>query len=52
VTFMCLPLFDRMPVSRDRDCCSLLKISEFFGWCQGFGRRHGFDHFKHSGLVQ
>jgi hypothetical protein len=26
---MCLPLFDRTPVSRDIDCYSLSKISEF-----------------------
>jgi hypothetical protein len=26
--FLLLPIFDRVPVSRDIDCCSLAKISE------------------------
>jgi hypothetical protein len=45
-------VFDRTPVSRDRDCYSLTKISEILGGGQGFGMRQGFDHFDHGGLVQ
>ncbi len=28
---MCSPLFDRTPISRDRDCCDLTEISEISG---------------------
>jgi hypothetical protein len=38
-----------MPVSRDRDCCSLTKISEILG---GFGMRQRFDNFEHGRPVQ
>jgi hypothetical protein len=33
-------------VSRDRDCYSLTKISEFLGGRQRFGMRQKFDHFE------
>ncbi len=39
-------LFDRAPISRDRDCCGLTEISEISGRRQGFGRRQRFDHFE------
>jgi hypothetical protein len=49
---MCLPLFDRAPVSRERDCHSLAKISEILSGRQRFGMRESFDHFEHGGQVQ
>jgi hypothetical protein len=49
---VCLPLFDRAPVSRDRGCYSLAKISEILGGRQRFGMRQSFDHFEHGGPVQ
>ncbi len=49
---MCLPLFNRAPVSRYIDCYILTKISEILGGRQGFGIWQGFDHFEHGGLVQ
>ncbi len=44
--------FDRTPVSRDRDCYSLTKISEILGGRQRYGMRQSFDHFEHGGPVQ
>jgi hypothetical protein len=41
-----------MPISRDRDCHSLARISEILGGCQRFGMHQSFDHFKHGGPVQ
>jgi hypothetical protein len=41
-----------MPVSRDRDCYGLTKISEILGRCQRFGMRQRFAHFEHGGPVQ
>ncbi len=49
---MCSPPFDRAPVSRDRDCYSLTKISEILGGRQRFGMRQRFDHFQCGGPVQ
>jgi hypothetical protein len=42
---MCSPLFDRTPITRDRDCCGLAEISEISGRCQRFGLRQRFDNF-------
>jgi hypothetical protein len=39
------PLFDRTPISRDRDCCGLTEISEISGRRQYFGLCQTFDHF-------
>ncbi len=36
-SFMCSPLFDRTPISRDRDCYGLTEISEISGGRQRFG---------------
>jgi hypothetical protein len=44
--------FDRTPISRDRDCHSLTKISEILCRRQRFGLRQRFDHFEHGGPVQ
>ncbi len=41
-----------MPVSKDRDCYGLTKISEILGGRQRFGIRLRFDHFEHGGPVQ
>ncbi len=41
-----------MPVSKDRDCYGLTKISEILGGRQRFGMRLRFDHFEHGGPVQ
>jgi hypothetical protein len=49
---MCLPLFDRTPLSRYRDCYSLTKISEILCGRQRFGMRQRFDHFEYGGPVQ
>jgi hypothetical protein len=46
---MCSPLFDRTPISRDRDCYGLTGISEISGGCQRFGLRRKFDHFECGG---
>ena len=43
---MCSPLFDRTPISRERDCCDLTEISEISGRRQRFGLRQRFDHFE------
>ncbi len=43
--------FDRTPVSRDRYCYSLTKISEILGGRQRFGIRQRFYHFEHGGPV-
>ncbi len=42
---MCSPLFDRMPISRDKDCWGLTEISKISGRRQYFGMRQTFDHF-------
>jgi hypothetical protein len=39
-------------MSRDRDCCGLIKISEILGGRQRFGMRQRFDHFEHGGPVK
>ncbi len=49
---MCSPLFDRTPISRDRDCYGLTEISEISGGRQRFGLRQRFCHFECGGLVQ
>jgi hypothetical protein len=46
---MCSPLFDRTPISRDRDCYGLTGISEISGGRQRFGLRRKFDHFECGG---
>jgi hypothetical protein len=45
-------LFDRTPISRDRDCHGLVEISEISGGRQVFGLHQRFDHFEYGGLVQ
>jgi hypothetical protein len=49
---MCSQFFDRAPVSKDSDYCSLTKISEILGEGQRFGMRKRFDHFECGGRVQ
>jgi hypothetical protein len=49
---LCFSVFDRTPISRDRDCYGLAENSEFSGRRQVFGLRRRFDHFEHGGLVQ
>jgi hypothetical protein len=43
---MCSLLFDRKPISRDRDCYGLTEISEISGGRQRFVLRQRFYHFE------
>ncbi len=44
--------FNRMPISRDRDCYGLVEINEISGGRQVFGLHQRFDHFEHGGMGQ
>ena len=49
---MLFQLFNRTPISRDRDCCGLTEISGISGGRLSFGRRMVVDHFDQGGPVQ
>jgi hypothetical protein len=40
-------VFNRTPISRDRDCYGLAENSEISGGRQVFGLHQRFDHFDH-----
>ncbi len=49
---MFFQLFNRTPISRDRDCYGLAENSEISGGRQRFGLHQRYDHFEHGGPVQ